>query len=223
MICVGVLCFLAFPALGTASAQAGATCAGVPVDLDLADPGVELDRLGQVIVPVGIDVVRGTPGDDIIIGGTLVCGLEGDDRIFVNSGAAVVFAGRGDDVVAAKGATFQNLAFSIFPNIIYGGAGDDTISGGYNNDQIFGGTGNDVLRGQRGNDTIRGGPGNDAIRGNWGSNRLFGNSGRDTIIGGLGDDFILGGLGVDTINGFHGDGDRCSPAIRRVNCEFPAP
>jgi len=72
--------------------------------------------------------------------------------------------------------------------IIYGGAGDDTLNGTGVNDIIYGGSGNDTIKGNNGDDTIYGGSGNDTINGN---------NGNDTIIGGFGADYLTGGNGDD--------------------------
>lgn len=48
-----------------------------------------------------------------------------------------------------------------FPTIIYGMAGDDTITGGTGSDLLIGGGGNDVLDGGRGSDCLLGGAGDD--------------------------------------------------------------
>jgi hypothetical protein len=73
--------------------------------------------------------------------------------------------------------------------IIYGGAGDDTLNGTGVNDIIYGGSGNDTIKGNNnGGDTIYGGSGNDTINGN---------NGNDTIIGGFGADYLTGGNGDD--------------------------
>lgn len=78
-----------------------------------------------------------------------------------------------------RNATSEPLEGNERANILYGRAGDDTISGGAGDDLIFG---------RGGNDTLDGGPGNDF---------LFGDKGDDTIILGLGDDVAEGGPGHD--------------------------
>ncbi|MCW5590151.1 MAG: cadherin domain-containing protein [Legionellales bacterium] len=66
-------------------------------------------------------------------------------------------------------------------DIIYGRAGDDTITGA---------DGNDILQGHGGADTINGGRGDDLLIGNDGNDILTGGYGGDTINGGAGDDII---------------------------------
>jgi VCBS repeat-containing protein len=75
------------------------------------------------------------------------------------------------------------------PQIVYAGAGNDTVNGTGVNDVLYGGSGNDTIKGNGGNDTIYGGSGRDDIDGS---------NGNDTIIGGFGGDTLRGGNGDDT-------------------------
>jgi Ca2+-binding RTX toxin-like protein len=78
--------------------------------------------------PAGYSLVKGTAGNDNLIGGSgkqIIKGLGGNDRISDLSG---------DDIIC-------------------GGPGDDTLSGGGGNDLLLGGTGNDSLDGSSGTDT----------------------------------------------------------------------
>jgi Peptidase M10 serralysin C terminal len=72
--------------------------------------------------------------------------------------------------------------------IVYGGAGDDTLNGTGQGDKIYGGSGNDTIKGNDGDDTIYGGSGSDTINAN---------NGNDTIIGGFGSDLLTGSNGDD--------------------------
>lgn len=103
--------------------------------------------------------------------------------------------------------------------IVYGGAGNDTISGP-NASQLYGGDGDDyiqhhgtvgVAEGGAGNDTIisagataRGGDGDDVII-LTGPGQAFGDAGNDSITGSAGDDTLYGGSGNDAIDGGLGD------------------
>jgi Ca2+-binding RTX toxin-like protein len=69
-------------------------------------------------------------------------------------------------------------------DVLFGGAGDDTISGGF---------------GDMGDDRVDGGAGNDRISGGGGADRIDGGAGDDTISGGYGASRINGGAGVDTL------------------------
>ncbi|MBR0696962.1 VCBS domain-containing protein [Bradyrhizobium lablabi] len=90
-----------------------------------------------------------------------------------------VYGTPGHDSIAGGGA---------YKQIVYAGAGDDTINGTSKDDVIYGGSGNDIIKGNGGNDTIYGGSGNDTIKGNYGC---------DTIVGGFGADWLTGSNGND--------------------------
>jgi RTX calcium-binding nonapeptide repeat (4 copies) len=77
----------------------------------------------------GNDVVVGTAGDDVLVGGSgndVLCGLGGDD---------VLTGGSGNDELD-------------------GGPDDDVLAGGSGTDHLDGGTGIDALNGGSGNDTL---------------------------------------------------------------------
>ena len=73
-------------------------------------------------------------------------------------------------------------------SVLFGGAGNDTLSGGAGDDDIYGGAGNDTLSGGAGDDDI------------------YGDGGDDTISGGAGDDDLSGGAGADLFAFADGDG-----------------
>jgi Ca2+-binding RTX toxin-like protein len=90
-------------------------------------------------------------------------------------------------------------------NVIYGGAGNDTITGGSQNDVLVGDAGADKLYGNAGDDSIWGGGSNDWLYGGDGNDTLTGDGGNDLLYGGLGDDVLNGGLGIDTMSGGAGN------------------
>lgn len=113
-------------------------------------------------------------------------------------------------------ANYQVGSLDTSPDLLYGGAGNDTIDGGGGNDTIDGGTeadsidggdGNDSILGGTGNfaDTLNGGLGDDTIRGDDGADQIFGGDGNDSLDGGTGNDTIDGGIGADSIDGGAGD------------------
>ena len=55
----------------------------------------------------------------------------------------------------------DNLVTTPYWSLIFGDAGDDTLTGGGGNDTLNGGSGNDLLRGEAGNDMLKGGTGAD--------------------------------------------------------------
>jgi len=71
-------------------------------------------------------------------------GSDGNDSLFGNSVANVIFGGNGNDS-------------------LYGRAGDDRLLGQSGNDVLYGGAGNDYLSPSSGADTVYGGDGNDIV------------------------------------------------------------
>lgn len=126
----------------------------------------------------GQDVLRGTPGDDVILvargRNTRVKGLGGDDRICDRANLVFVVAGAGDDRISAGDDNDQ----------IHGGTGNDFIkagTNGSNGDRASGGRGSDIVDGGPGpNDYVLGRQGADTIRG---ATRAYGGSGNDRIFG----------------------------------------
>ena len=92
------------------------------------------------------------------------------------------------------------------PPYVYGTPGSDSIAGGGDEGQIiYGGAGDDTLNGTGKSDIIYGGSGNDTIKGNDGDDTIYGGSGSDTINGNNGNDTIIGGFGADHLTGSNGD------------------
>ncbi|MBL4749898.1 MAG: Hint domain-containing protein [Amylibacter sp.] len=188
----------------------------------------------------GDDVITGLGGDDVLDGGTgddEIYGGGGDDEITGGAGNDFVEGGAGDDVIDTSGpnSTGFNPALDLgFPglvtpdadpfndrDVVYGGAGNDTITTGDDADTIFGGTGDDVIDGGIDADFIDGGDGDDTIVGGEGSDVIYGGAGDDVIYAALdpsfpdslnipddidpvlnnGDDLVHGGAGNDTIYG----------------------
>lgn len=104
---------------------------------------------------------------------------------------------------------FDNLAtgsvvISDPPNV-FGTPGSETIAGGGNAGQIiYAGAGSDTVNGTGKADILYGGSGNDTIKGNDGDDTIYGGSGNDTINGNNGNDTIIGGFGADQLTGSHG-------------------
>lgn len=118
----------------------------------------------------------------------------------------------GNDTLSGAGTNDHEINTS---DIIYGlagndsitaNAGDDTIYGGAGDDYIEAGSGNDIVEGNEDADTIYGEDGNDAIYGNDGNDtRLDGGNGDDIVYGGAGNDIIYGGASNDTLYGEEGN------------------
>ncbi len=83
--------------------------------------------------------------------------------------------------------------------VMFGLAGDDTLTGGAGADRIDGGGDNDLVTGSDGADLLLGGVGNDTLDGGDGDDTLDGGQGDDLLSGGPGDDYILGYEGNDTM------------------------
>ena len=132
-----------------------------------------------------------------------------------------VFSGNGADVISA--------ALSNNNVVVYGGAGDDTISGGAGNDFLVGGSGADTINGGAGDDIIlfdaqdlerggiNGGAGYDlaiyaddsvAVNldlGDYQIEAAAGGAGNDVLVGTADDNLLLGAAGDDSLSG--GDGN----------------
>ncbi|QDC09586.1 tandem-95 repeat protein [Oceanicola sp. D3] len=199
----------------------------------------------------GDDTLTGGEGDDYILGGggnDYIDGGAGDDELIGHNNVDTIIGGDGNDTVDAGSGddyidTSGNIdAFGVSgspdqgypgiwapddnPNddkdIVYGGAGNDTIITGDDDDYIEGGDGDDTIDAGFDDDTVLGGAGDDTIVGGEGNDIIDGGDGNDTIYGGLdpafpdvlnipdeegdlrpdnGDDVIHGGAGNDTIYG----------------------
>jgi VCBS repeat-containing protein len=105
---------------------------------------------------------------------------------------------------------FDNLALGNHvvtdAPFVYGTPGGDSIAGGGDQFQIvYAGAGNDTVNGTGKDDVLYGGSGDDTIKGNDGSDTIYGGSGNDTINANNGDDTITGGFGADKLTGSNGD------------------
>jgi Ca2+-binding RTX toxin-like protein len=143
--------------------------------LDLTEPTFESGgELGQPISGIEdvralsvSNIIEGTPGPNLLIGGATT------DYIFGRGGNDVIRGGGGDDHVTGMGGN-DVLAGASGPDELVGGSGADDLSGGDGPDRLWGGEGGDHLSGGRGNDVLRGGLGNDSC---------FGGAGTDTVSG----------------------------------------
>ena len=114
----------------------------------------------------------------------------------VNRGAlqGAVFLGNGADLYDGRGGTVNG--------VVWGEAGDDTLTGGDTDDDVLvGGSGLDVLTGRAGDDGLYGGEHDDTLRGGAGDDQLWAEGQNDLVAGGAGDDLLYGGSGTDTLIG----------------------
>jgi Ca2+-binding RTX toxin-like protein len=135
------------------------------------------------------DALWGEDGDDVLMGrygADILNGGPGVDTIsYANSLTAVdvrLFSG------FAAGGEATGDSFNSVENII-GSALTDTLAGDNTVNVIWGGAGNETITGREGADTLRGEDGNDT---------LLGGADADTLIGGLGNDTLGGGAANDT-------------------------
>ncbi len=179
------------------------------------------DALGDTYS--GIENLRGSQFDDLLVGDKNANGLIGGD------GVDLLFGGSGNDTLAGDNGS----------DILGGGAGDDTLTGGNGDDTLQGDGGADTLTGGGGSDTasyasaasrveaalwqgggsvgdalgdtysgienLRGSQFDDLLVGDKNANGLIGGDGNDTIYGGGADDVLDGGAGADVITGGAGD------------------
>jgi Ca2+-binding RTX toxin-like protein len=119
-------------------------------------------------------VVGGTSGNDTItIGGSagsVSVTINGQSRgSFAPTGRLIVLAQTGDDSVTVDSKL-------DLPRIIYGGAGNDTLTGGNGNGILLGGDGDDRLSAGNGRDILIGGAGSDSLDGGSGDDILIAGS-----------------------------------------------
>ncbi|WP_430463902.1 Ig-like domain-containing protein [Tabrizicola sp.] len=199
---------------------------------DLLDGGLGDDSFvggfgnDTILGGAGDDTIQGNIGDDSILGGA------GNDSIIGNEGNDTVDGGDGDDFIDTSGtAPLPDIDYpGAYPadtdpgndlDLVFGGAGNDTILTGDDADTIFGGAGNDLIDAGIDADLVESGLGNDTIVGGEGADTIDGGDGNDLIFGGLNDvlgealdlpdaidlrpdnnrDLLTGGAGDDTIYG----------------------
>jgi Ca2+-binding RTX toxin-like protein len=99
---------------------------------------------------------------------------------------------------ASESITGSNLT----DDMIFGDAGNDTLSGLLGLDTLFGDSGNDSLLGGLSNDLLYGGEGNDTLNGESGNDTMVGGTGNDIYFVDSINDSVQEGLnaGIDTVN-----------------------
>lgn len=120
-------------------------------------------------------------------------------RLEFDTGGLLGFVGAGtsgaDTLSMSSGSNDPILDVSLSGGnvagvIMFGKAGDDTLTGSDGSDIIFGGDDNDILYGNGDSDILVGGYGDDQLSGGAGSDYLNGGDGIDTLTGGEGADEI---------------------------------
>jgi Ca2+-binding RTX toxin-like protein len=138
----------------------------------------------------------GTDGDDVIVNATYSNGLGGSDTIRGSAGDDFLLGYNQDQF--GEGVDGGDLIRGgIGADFITGAAGDDALTGDEGNDTLYGGGVGYSPEVTDGADTLKGGPGEDVARGNYGDDVLQGGAGDDNLGGQWGDDVLDGGVGYD--------------------------
>ncbi len=191
-------------------------------DDDFLDGGAANDTLYG---GAGNDILSGGSGADSLDGGTgynTVSYTTSTSQVSLrldNTNSTIASGDAIGDVFvnihAAYGTAFNDhLIGGSDHNVLWGSAGNDTLTGMGGNDEAYGGDGDDVLNGgtgidvlvgDDGNDLLNGESNNDVLLGGLGDDYLLGDSGNDSLAGDAGSDTLLGGIGDDTLNSGNGD------------------
>jgi Ca2+-binding RTX toxin-like protein len=169
---------------------------------DLIDAGFDDD---SVFGGDGNDTIVGSEGNDTIEGGA------GNDLIFGGLDPNTVYELGDDTATGAQISSIYDITDDLDPDpdnnrdLIYGGAGNDTMFGQDDADMLHGGEGEDLLYGGIDNDSLYGGADNDTLLGEHGDDALFGGTGNDSLDGGIGNDTLDGGTGTNTLTGGNGN------------------
>ncbi|MEG3662638.1 Hint domain-containing protein [Celeribacter halophilus] len=150
---------------------------------DTIDAGFDDD---EVYGGAGNDTIQGGEGNDTIDGGDDNDIIYGDVSPDSDDYAAFSYYELDDngETTSADTDTTNNS------DVIYGGAGDDTIYGQDDADTLYGGDGDDTLDGGIDDDTLYGGAGDDTLLGGEGDDTIYAGGG-DTVTGGEGSDTII--------------------------------
>jgi Ca2+-binding RTX toxin-like protein len=148
-----------------------------------------------------ITVSRDAAGRILVNGGAIA--VLGGVPTVANTASISVFGLAGNDTI-----TLDEANGALPSALLFGGAGNDTLTGGSGADQLFGQAGNDILLGKGGADFLFGGAGDDVLTGGAGDDQVFGQAGNDRMIWNPGDDNDLneGGDGIDTVEVNGGNG-----------------
>ena len=164
---------------------------GTTLDLSGADPSVTLaDGTAGVVVTTA----AGASG--IVLSGLTAADLAGAS---VTDGMSIVTGTDGADLIDAHFVDAAGHAVSDWADIVFAGAGNDTIVAGDGADRLYGGAGNDIIAGGMGNALIDGGDGADTLSGDHGANTLFGGAGDDLLSSGRDGSVVNGGAGDDVL------------------------
>lgn len=125
---------------------------------------------------------------------TLISGTKEDDVLSGTSGTDILLGGNGEDVLSG-GDGSDLLLGGNGSDTLDGGDGSDLLSGGNGDDTLDGGNGSDLLDGGNGDDTLDGGAGSDLLLAGKGDDTLNYTLSDDTDS----TDYYDGGKGFDTL------------------------
>jgi Ca2+-binding RTX toxin-like protein len=154
------------------------------------------------------DYIEGGDGNDTIDAGfddDEVYGGAGNDTIQGGEGNDTIDGGDDNDIIYGDVSPDSDdyAAFSYYELDDHGETTSADTDTANNSDVIFGGAGDDTIYGQDDADTLYGGDGDDTLDGGIDDDTLYGGAGNDTLLGGEGDDTIYAG-GGDTVTGGEG-------------------
>ncbi len=198
----------------------------------LLDQRREYFDLNAVNIPLAVNAVTGTAGDDVLLAtgdDDRIDGMGGSDTVSfagATAGVTVDLTVTGAQATGGSGndelISIENLTGSSFNDVLTGDSGNNILIGGAGNDILNGGDGDDVLIGGAGSDTLNGGAGVDTVSfanatggvrvrlDDATPNAIYGFS-TDTlssvenIIGSAFDDYLYGDAGVNVIRGGAGN------------------
>lgn len=135
----------------------------------------------------GDDVVSGGAGDDYVVGDAArggpfpveVNGMPGRNLLFAGSGNDSVRGGYGEDTAFGGSGNDTIIGWGFGPPSPSGAEGYEALDDG---DLLYGGAGRDSIRGGGGADTIAGGAGDDTLQGGYDNDRLTGGGGADLFL-----------------------------------------
>lgn len=169
------------------------------------------------------DPAAGAEGDESLCAGAVPTksGTSGGDRLNGTLFNDVIFGLAGDDTISGGGLGNDLLCGDADNDRLTGGLGHDRMVGGEGDDNLAGAFGNDRLVGGKGDDTLGGADGSDVLAGGADDDALNGGNGKDYLIGDSGTDTLVGGSGDDTIETFDGEADAidCGPGADVVTAD----
>ena len=207
-------------------------CDGKPVTIDMntnGGDGTGTDKDDVILGTPGADVIDGGSGSDTICGQggvDIINGGDGDDTIHGGFGIDYIYGEAGEDTLDGGGGSDRMFGGADDDLMLgdsgadrmYGGPGDDDMRGMGGQDFMWGEAGNDLMQGNFQTDNMWGGDGNDTMFGAGGKDSMFGEAGNDSLNGGMNTDYLDGGDGVDTANGGRGrDKPLVAPEVRASN------